>query len=124
MMEFVVLVCNIGALKGKYKMKPLAMNCGISSVLALLAVSLLAFEGFSQDPNFQIYLAFGQSNMEGYPGIEAQDKTNVNPRFQLLPAVDWSDKSRTKGTWTTAVPPLCRSNTGLNPLRLLWSDHG
>jgi hypothetical protein len=53
--------------------------------------------------------------MEGNAKPETQDKTNVNERFKLLPAVDWPDKSRTKGTWTTAVSPLCRSNTGLNP---------
>jgi hypothetical protein len=53
--------------------------------------------------------------LEGNAKPETQDKTNVNERFKLLPAVDWPDKSRTKGTWTTAVSPLCRSNTGLNP---------
>jgi hypothetical protein len=96
-------------------MKPVSMNRKMSACLALLAASLLAFNGFSQDPNFHIYLAFGQSNMEGYPAIDAQDKTGVSPRFQLLPAVNWSDNSRTKGTWTTAIPPLCRSSTGLCP---------
>jgi hypothetical protein len=53
--------------------------------------------------------------MEGNATPEAKDKTGVNARFQLLPAVDWSDKSRTKGTWTTAIAPLCRSGTGLCP---------
>ena len=96
-------------------MKPVSMNLGMSAGLVLLAASLLALNGFSQDPNFYIYLAFGQSNMEGYPGVEAQDKTGVDPRFQLLPAVNWPDNSRTKGTWTTAIPPLCRSSTGLCP---------
>ncbi len=93
-------------------MKSITMN---RSMIALVTVSLLAFKGFSQDPNFYIFLAFGQSNMEGNARPETQDKTGVNERFQLLPAVDWSDKSRTKGKWTTAVPPLCRSSTGLTP---------
>ena len=97
-------------------MKSVSMNRGAIAGLAFLAVCLLAVEGFSQDPNFFIFLAFGQSNMEGYPGVEASDKTGVNARFQLLPAVDWPDKSRTKGTWTTAIPPLCRGDgPGLNP---------
>jgi hypothetical protein len=82
---------------------------------ALLATSILSLNGFLQDANFHIYLAFGQSNMEGYPEVQAQDKTGVNARFQLLPAVDWSDGSRKKGTWITAIPPLCRSSTGLCP---------
>jgi hypothetical protein len=70
---------------------------------------------FSQDTNFWIFLCFGQSNMEGYPGIEPQDKTNVDERFQVLAAVDIPRVGRTKGNWYTAVPPLCRSSTGLCP---------
>jgi hypothetical protein len=97
-------------------MKSVFMNHGMTAGLALLAVSLLFLNGFSQSPDFYIFLAFGQSNMEGYPGVEASDKTGVNARFQLLPAVDWPDKSRTKGTWTTAIPPLCRGDgPGLCP---------
>lgn len=96
-------------------MKSIPLNRSIKAGLALVIVSLLASESFSQDPNFFIFLAFGQSNMEGNAKPETTDKTNVNERFQLLPAVDWPDKSRTKGKWTTAVSPLCRSNTGLNP---------
>ncbi|ORX35844.1 hypothetical protein BCR36DRAFT_588501 [Piromyces finnis] len=43
------------------------------------------------DPNFHIYLAFGQSNMEGQGPIENQDKT-VDKRFQA--------------EWYDAIPPL------------------
>lgn len=96
-------------------MKSIPLNRSIKTGLAIVIVSLLASKGFSQDPNFFIFLAFGQSNMEGNARPEAQDKTGVSERFQLLPAVDWPDKSRTKGKWTTAVSPLCRSSTGLNP---------
>ena len=67
------------------------------------------------EPNFHIYLAFGQSNMEGNAKIEAQDTANVSPRFKMMAAVDMSSKGRTKGEWYTAVPPLCRDGTGLSP---------
>lgn len=67
------------------------------------------------DPNFQIYLAFGQSNMEGNAQPEAIDKQNVPERFKMLAAVDFSNPSRKKGNWYTAVPPLCRQGTGLTP---------
>lgn len=67
------------------------------------------------DPNFHVYLAFGQSNMEGFPGIEAQDKTGVGKRFQMLAAVDFASLGRKKGEWYDAVPPLCRTSTGLCP---------
>jgi hypothetical protein len=70
---------------------------------------------FSQDTNFWIFLCFGQSNMEGFPGVEEQDKTNVDNRFQMLAAVDFPKLERKKGSWYTAVPPLCRPSTGLCP---------
>ncbi len=70
---------------------------------------------FSQDTNFWIFLCFGQSNMEGFPGIQQQDKTNVNSRFQVLAAVDFPKLGREKGHWYPAVPPLCRPSNGLCP---------
>ena len=66
------------------------------------------------DPNFHIYLCFGQSNMEGNAAIESQDKTGIDSRFQMMPAVDF-DANRKKGNWCDAVPPLCRAYTGLCP---------
>ncbi|MBL7969412.1 MAG: T9SS type A sorting domain-containing protein [Prolixibacteraceae bacterium] len=80
----------------------------------LLLVMLLTMSGFSQDPNFYIYLCFGQSNMEGAGAIEAVDKT-VDSRFKVMEAVDCSNLGRTKGKWYTAVPPLTRCWTGLSP---------
>ncbi|MGN1228552.1 MAG: sialate O-acetylesterase [Prevotella sp.] len=69
----------------------------------------------SADPNFQIYLCFGQSNMEGNAKPEAQDKENVPERFQVMAAVNFNDPKREMGQWYTAVPPLCRQETGLTP---------
>lgn len=67
------------------------------------------------DPNFHVFLAFGQSNMEGFPGILPEDKTGVNPRFRMLAAVDFPGLGRQKGEWYEAIPPLCRPSTGLCP---------
>lgn len=69
---------------------------------------------FSQDPNFYIFLSFGQSNMEGNARFEAQD-TTVDKRFRVMQAVDCPSLNRTKGNWYTAVPPLSRCRTGLTP---------
>src|SRR3954447_1304988 len=66
------------------------------------------------DPNFYIFLCFGQSNMEGFPGVEQQDKT-VDERFKVLAAVDFPKLGREKGSWYPAVAPLCRGSTGLCP---------
>ena len=85
------------------------------TLLALALLLTLTVNAFSQDTNFFIFLCFGQSNSEGYPGIEPQDKTNVDARFQVLAAVDFPKEGRKKGDWYTAVPPLCRPSTGLCP---------
>ncbi len=86
---------------------------------SLIAAMLLAFP-FCQmkadvDPNFYIFLCFGQSNMEGAAKPEAQDLVSPGPRFLLMPAVDFPDKGRKMGEWCEAIPPLCRPNTGLTP---------
>jgi len=52
--------------------------------------------------------------MEGFPGVEEQDKT-VDERFQVLAAVDVPKLGRKKGNWYPAVAPLCRGSTGLCP---------
>ena len=66
------------------------------------------------DPNFQIYLCFGQSNMEGNAVIEAQDKTGVNPRFMAMYTLDNASVGWTKGKWHTATPPQARPYTRLS----------
>ncbi len=75
---------------------------------------LLSINGFAKDPNFYVFLCFGQSNMEGNARIEAQD-TIVDSRFQVLEATDCANLGRAKGKWYPAVPPLCRCKTGLTP---------
>lgn len=83
-------------------------------ILYLLLFCLLTTGSFAQDKKFYIFLCFGQSNMEGAARYEAID-TTVDSRFQVLEAVDCPTLGRTKGTWYTAVPPLCRCRTGLSP---------
>ncbi len=89
----------------------------MKAILGLfLLTASLAFttNARAQDPNFYIFLCFGQSNMEGFPGVEDQDKT-VDKRFQVLATVDFQRLGRKKGNWYDAVPPLCRNSTGLCP---------
>jgi hypothetical protein len=45
-------------------------------LLALTSLILLGLNVRSQDTNRLVFLCFGQSNMEGFPGIEQQDKGN------------------------------------------------
>lgn len=90
-------------------MKPMTRLLGTISVLAGIASAQTA------DPNFHIYLAFGQSNMEGNAkDFNATDKQS-NPRFQILSAVNCSNPSRTKDKWAAGIAPIARCNTGLTP---------
>lgn len=84
---------------------------------ALLCVSVLAGEAVAApDPDFYIFLCFGQSNMEGNAKIEPEDLTGIDPRFRMMAAVDDVRLGRKQGQWYTALPPLCRENTGLTPI--------
>jgi hypothetical protein len=70
------------------------------------------------DPNFHIYLCFGQSNMEGDPdkGIPLKYKQYKNDRFQVMAAANMPSTGRIKSNWYPAVPPLVRDWTGLSPV--------
>ncbi|MBC7388706.1 MAG: sialate O-acetylesterase, partial [Opitutaceae bacterium] len=79
-----------------------------------LAFALMSLSANAQDPNFHIYLCFGQSNMEGMGTIEAQDRI-TNPRVKMLQDQTCSNLNRTYATWYTAAPPLNRCWSGLGP---------
>lgn len=81
------------------------------------AVSAMPIAGMAQsqpDPDFHIYLCFGQSNMEGAGVIEGQDTLYVDPRFKAMAAVDDASRGRKRGEWHTAYPPQARQNTNLS----------
>ena len=84
-------------------------------ILAIFTCLCATTAVFAQDPNFYIFLCFGQSNMEGAARPEPQDMEGVSPRFLLMPAVDDPARNRKMGEWCQALPPLCRPNTGLTP---------
>ena len=83
----------------------------LTMILMLSALKMQA----AVDPNFYIFLCFGQSNMEGAARPEAQDLKSPGPRFLLMPAVDFPEQGRKMGEWCEASAPLCRPNTGLTP---------
>ena len=88
----------------------------LKTIFAMMLLSLpLGTLNAAVDPNFYIFLCFGQSNMEGAARPEAVDLESPGPRFLLMPAVDFPDKGRKMGEWCEASAPLCRPNTGLTP---------
>ena len=86
-----------------------------SIVLALLCLCPMLKVSAEVDPNFYIFLCFGQSNMEGAARPEAQDLVSPGPRFLLMSAVDDEKSGRKMGEWCEALPPLCRPGNGLTP---------
>lgn len=84
-------------------------------VLALVMLCPVLKVSADVDPNFYIFLCFGQSNMEGAARPEAQDLVSPGPRFLLMPAVDDEQRGRKMGEWCEALPPLCRPGNGLTP---------
>lgn len=78
----------------------------------MLAISCLEVAA-DVDPNFYVYLCFGQSNMEGNAQPEAIDKQTVDPRFQMLATCEFSSPKRTTGQWYTAKCPIVNPWGGL-----------
>ena len=101
------------------KMKILPRLLGLAGLLLLSGCVQLPSQKpdirRTSDKNFYIFLCFGQSNMEGFPGIEPTDKGPVDDRFQVLAAVDFPGLGRTNDHWYPAIPPLCRPSSGLCP---------
>ena len=73
-------------------------------VFALLTVGLTGAKA-DVDPNFYIYLCFGQSNMEGNAQWESVDNT-VDRRFKMLATTKFDDPARTLGNWYVAKCPI------------------
>lgn len=91
------------------------MKSSIRHFLFLLAFVPMALSA-QVDPNFHIYLCFGQSNMEAGARPAEQDKDFNDPRFQFMAAVDMPRYQRTMGNWYTAVPPICREGNNMGPV--------
>ena len=77
---------------------------------ACIAAGLLLFGAIqanaASDPNFHIYIAYGQSNMGGTADAQSADKAE-NPRFKIFASQKCSGKGRnTIGEVYPAVPSL------------------
>ncbi|HUZ07411.1 MAG TPA: sialate O-acetylesterase [Candidatus Paceibacterota bacterium] len=82
-------------------------------MFALAAFVSLATNALADpDPNFYIYLCFGQSNMESGGKMNEADRI-VDPRFQVMADFDAPSRGWKKGNWYDAVPPLSAKGTGI-----------
>ena len=88
----------------------------IKKILGTLSLCASVMTINAQDPNFHIYLAIGQSNMEGAAQIEPIDRQNIPENFKLMAGVNFNNPRRNIGEWYVAEPPLIREYGGLCPL--------
>ena len=65
----------------------------MATMLALPTCSIKA----EVDPNFYIFICFGQSNMEGAARPESQDMRSPGERMKLMAAVDDPQRNRNIG---------------------------
>lgn len=95
-------------------MKNLFKNTICATVAALLLPTTAMA---APDPNFHIYLALGQSNMQGAAPVQEQDRV-IHPRVQVLQSENCSEFSERYGQWREPFQPLIRCPTspgGLGP---------
>lgn len=92
-------------------------NGGVAgSVAAGGAVGGLGGDGGTGEAaaKFHVFLLLGQSNMEGQPQAQAQDREQ-NPRIKVLAYDDCASVNREYGKWYTASPPLHSCGGGVGP---------
>ncbi|NLG38368.1 MAG: carbohydrate-binding protein [Fibrobacter sp.] len=90
-----------------------------AKIAALSIATLFSGVFAAPNPNFHIYLAYGQSNMAGAGGIENGDQV-PHDRFLMISGVDCNsrkgntDIKLSKGKWAKAVPPMFHCYEGLS----------
>jgi hypothetical protein len=94
-----------------YKKRKL-MKTNLTQLWLAGLLSFGASASAAPDPNFYIYLCFGQSNMESGGKMDEADRT-VDKRFQVLADFDSTNRGWKKGQWFDAVPPLSAKGRGI-----------
>ena len=89
------------------------LKINLFAIGVLLATNFMAAKA-DVDPNFHIYLCFGQSNMEGNAQWEDVDN-EVDLRFKMLATTNFDNPKRTMGNWYTANCPIVSPVGKLGP---------
>ena len=89
---------------------------GVAGVAAGLSMFAVASANAAPDPNFHIYIAYGQSNMEGNATNFTSVDKKEHPRVKMFATTSCSNLGRpTVGEMYPAVPPMFKCNQGLSP---------
>ncbi len=89
---------------------------GIAGVAAGLSMFAVTGANAAPDPNFHIYIAYGQSNMEGNAtNFDKNVDGKEHPRVKMFATTSCSNLGRpTVGEMYPAVPPMFKCNQGLS----------
>ena len=95
-------------------LKKMMAVAGVAAGFSLFAVS---GANAAPDPNFHIYIAYGQSNMEGNAtNFDKNVDGKEHPRVKMFATTSCSNLGRpTVGEMYPAVPPMFKCNAGLSP---------
>ena len=89
---------------------------GVVGVTACLSMFAITGANAAPDPNFHIYIAYGQSNMEGNATNFTSVDKKEHPRVKMFATTSCSNLGRpTVGEMYPAVPPMFKCNAGLSP---------
>ncbi|SHK49430.1 protein of unknown function [Fibrobacter sp. UWB12] len=96
------------------RFKKLMALAGVTAGLSMFAVT---GANAAPDPNFHIYIAYGQSNMEGNAtNFDKNVDGKEHPRVKMFATTSCSNLGRpTVGEMYPAVPPMFKCNAGLSP---------
>lgn len=92
----------------------------MKNILKIIAAVFMAVSGIEfasaqePDPNFHIYLCFGQSNMQGEGIIENVDLQNIPDRLRIMACANRPSRGLKVGDWHSALPPVVRDECGLS----------
>ena len=93
----------------------LSRAVALSACAAFLGINATEAEA-APDPNFHIYIAYGQSNMEGNATNFTDVDKKEHPRVKMFATTSCSNLGRpTVGEMYPAIPPMFKCNAGLSP---------
>lgn len=85
-----------------------------ASLFLLCGLGLAVSGRAAVDPDFHMFILMGQSNMEGFDGIGAEDRA-TNPRIKVLGYTNCAGLGREYDKWYLAAPPLHGCGAGVGP---------
>ena len=96
-------------------MKILKKSCAMAVSLCGIYLSLASSVWAAPDPNFHIYIAYGQSNMAGAGDIRKGVDDVEHPRYKMFATTACAQLNRpTVGEIYPAIPPMFHCGEGLS----------